>query len=1171
MADVTSQQRQVTDRAPRRRRISTPKAVLAVAVLGSFMAFVDATIVNIAVPSIAKHFAGSPLSSVSWVLNAYNIVFAAFLVGGGQLADLLGRRRVFTSALLLFTLASALCAVAPTLNFLIAARAIQAVGAAALVPSSLAIVLESREERERMHAVALWAAVAALAAGIGPPLGGLLITASSWRLVFLVNIPVGIVAYVLARRVLVESRAPGRRHMPDLLGGVVLALAIAALVLGVVKGQEWGWGSARVIGAFAAALLLGVYFVLRTSRQRAPVIDLSLLRIRAFALSNGVTIVMASGFYAYTLCNVLFLTSVWRYSILTAGLALTPGPFTAMAVAGPASRLVERVGHRPVVVPGALVWAGGMAWFASQLGVTPDFLGGWLPGMLILGVGAGLTFPTLSGAAVGSVPGPRFAVATSLNSVARQLGAALGVAILIAILGNPTPLNALHAFEHGWLFAGACFVAGSLACLGLVVARPGAEEGDEHDGIPIGGQDKERSSERETDVPRLGSLAESEGEHAAVAPQSAGEFLRKVHVFAGLSPELLEQVAELASDVSLPRGEWLFREGEHADGVYVVRVGHLEVVQVGRDGADPETINTLTRGAVLGELALLSETVRSASIRALRDTELLKISKAHFDSLLRAQPELALSLTRVLSAQLQASRAIPVARRARPVTIALRALGPGVPLLDLADELSRAMCEWGKVAVVYPGELSASSGDGDSRPRAAEKVETRAQASARFGPLIERCELDHDQVIMVCGAGGPDRKEQASAWEEFCIARADRVVAVVDGTISPEQLIDPTSRAGPSDPTSPNDPANIAGGNGQMAGLRGCDLVGYGVQPGSGDLAGWIERLAPASTFAISAAGERRGEVERMARRLAGRSVGVVLSGGGARAFAHLGVLDVLLDAGMLVDRVGGVSMGAFIGGLLAAGHDSAAIDACCYEEWVRRNPINDYTLPRKALIKGNKAEAMLERTFGEVRLEELVRSFYCASVNLRGNRLVIDRDGPMTEAVGASISLPLIAPPMRRDGGLLIDGSLLDNLPLQPMSSSGEGPVLAIDIKGGEERPRRTETSSSGVPSPGGSSTSERPSPSDRPARLPSLPETMARIALLSSANTDEAARRHADMTIRVRVEGVGLLEFHQIDEARAAGRRAAESALEDAPEWLLRGLARPSELTGRRTVVRV
>ena len=183
--------------------------------------------------------------------------------------------------------------------------------------------------------------------------------------------------------------------------------------------------------------------------------------------------------------------------------------------------------------------------------------------------------------------------------------------------------------------------------------------------------------------------------------------------------------------------------------------------------------------------------------------------------------------------------------------------------------------------------------------------------------------------------------------------------------------------------------------------------------------------------------------------------MGVVLSGGGARAFAHLGVLEALTDAGVVVDRVAGVSMGAFVGGLLACGYDSAAMDACCYEEWVRRNPINDYTLPRSSLIRGHKAEAMLERVFGEVWLEELARPFYCASVNLRGNRLVIERYGPMQFAVGASMNLPLIAPPLRRDHELLIDGSLLDNLPLAPMSSTGEGPVLAIDIKAGtEDRP---------------------------------------------------------------------------------------------------------------------
>jgi NTE family protein len=1117
------------------RRVSSPRAVLAVAVLGAFMAFVDATIVNIAVPSIARHFTGSRLSSVSWVLNAYNIVFAAFLVGGGQLADLLGRRKVFSFALVDFVLGSALCALAPSLNLLIAARVVQAAGAAMLVPSSLAIVMEAHDERARLRAVALWSAVAALAAGIGPPLGGLLITVSSWRLVFLVNIPVGAVALVLAQRVLVESRAPGRRQMPDLLGGAVLGLAIAALVLAVVKGQEWGWDGARVIGSFAAAVLLGIYFLLRTSRQRTPVLDLSLLRIRSFSLSNGATIVIAAGFYAYTLCNVLFLTGVWRYSILTAGLALTPGPFTAMAVAGPASRVVERVGHRALLVPGALVWAGGMVFFATTLGVRPDFLGGWLPGMLILGVGAGLTLPTLSSAAVGSVPGPRFAVATSLSSVARQLGAALGVAVLIAILGNPAPAQALHAFEHGWLFAGGCFLVGSLACLALVVkpaGEPAGERGYDSDGrIRARTLDaiQPPSSAHRTELP---TLAQADGARAEVEPQTSAEFLRNVPVFAALSDQMRVEIGALASDVSVAREQWLFREGDPADGVYVVRVGHLEVLS---EQGGEHTINTLTRGAVLGELALLSDSVRSASVRALRDTELLRIDKASFDSLLRSEPELALGLTRVLSAQLQASRAVPAAKRPRPVTIALRAIGADVPVLDIADELSRAMCAWGSVAVLYPDEQRHAPGEAGEQSHG-DLDGTRAEASARFAPLVERCELDHDQVIMVCGAG-----EHPSAWDEFCTSRADRVLAVVSG-------------AAPTHDSS------------WTAGLRGADLVGYDVQPGSASLAGWIDTLQPASVFVLGAGDERHADCARMARRLAARSLGVVFAGGGARAFAHIGALDVLLDAGMLVDRVGGVSMGAFIGGLLASGSDSSAIDAACYEEWVQRNPINDYTVPRHALIKGNKARAMLERVFGDLRVEELARSFYCASVNLRASQLVIDRTGPLFEAVGASIALPLIGPPVRRDERLLIDGSLLDNLPLAPMSETGEGPVLAIDIKGGEERPGSAHDTS-----PQRADASERLARIARQPRLPSLPETMARIALLSSANTDESAKRHADMTIAVRVSGVGLLEFHQIDAAREAGRRAALSALETAPDWLLGRAGAGSGVSGRRTVVRV
>ncbi len=1126
---------------PRTRRMSSPGAVLAVATLGTFMAFVDATIVNIAIPNIHEEFSGSSLTSVSWVLNAYNIIFAAFLVGGGQLADLLGRRRIFGLALILFTLASAACAAAPTLGLLVAARLIQAAGAAALVPSSLAIVLEAHPGARRTHAVSLWAAIAALAAGLGPALGGVLITASSWRLVFLVNIPVGIVAYLLASRVLVESRAPGRRRVPDLVGGGVLALAIASLVLGIVKGQEWGWGSPRTIAAFAVAILLGIYFVLRSSRQRVPVVDLALMRIRAFSLSNGVTVVMASGFYGYTLCNVLFLTTIWKYSILKAGLSMTPGPLVAIAVAAPASRAVGRWGHRAVAVPGALIWAAGVAFFATQLGLSPDFTGAWLPGMVILGVGAGLTFPTLSGAAVESVPGPRFAVATSLNAVARQIGAALGVAVLIAIVGNasapqipkglPAGLlaaiehsalqDALSRFENGWFYACGCFVFGALACLALRVSVGSAEDAEN------AGAELELSvtPAELPHAPELPSLAESDGVHAVVEPEPLAEFLRNAPVFADLPRAMLERVAALAESVSLGRGEWLFREGEPADAVYLVRVGHLEVLRsVESDTASThEAINTLTRGAVLGELALLSSSTRSASVRALRDTELLRIDKPHFDELLRSEPELALSLTRVLSAQLQASRAIPVARRARPVTIALRAAGPGVPLLDIADELSRSLCAWGRVAVLHPAQGSENGLAPGSR----------AEAAARYGPLIESCELEHDQVIMVCGSS-----EQPTGWDEFCISRADRVLAVVSG------------------PAPAEEDAGAVGHGAWAAGLRGADLVGFAINQGAGDLESWIALLRPASIHVIGAGPRMRGDVERMSRRLAGNALGVVLSGGGARAFAHLGALEVLMAAGMPVDRVGGVSMGAFIGAQLAMGRDVAEIDACCYEEWVRRNPINDYTIPRAGLIRGNKARAMLERVFGDARTEELPRSFYCASVNLRRSGLVISREGLLFEGVGASISLPLIAPPLRHADALLIDGSLLDNLPLEPMAASGEGPVLAMDIKGGDERP-----------------SSSREAPREQaPRRLPSLPETLARIALLSSANTDDAAQRYADMTISVRVSGVGLLEFHQIDHAREAGRRAAMEALaSDAPPWLTAAAPSAADLTGRRTVVRV
>src|SRR5262252_2131812 len=447
------------------RRRPSPQTVLAIASLGAAVAFVDATIVNIAFPNIARSFPGTSISTLSWVLNAYNIVFAAFLMAAARIADLLGRRRVYIFGLELFTVGSLLCAIAPSANALIAFRVVQALGAAFLVPSAVALVLNAFPPAHRAHGVALLSAVGAAAAGLGPSLGGLLVAAANWRLVFLVNVPIGVAAALLARRRLAESRSPGRRRIPDLPGTLLFAIAIGALVLGVVKGQEWGWGSARILGCLAAALAFGAVVIWRCRWHRSPVLDLPLFRIRTFSTANAMTVIGAAGFYAYTLSNVLFLTGVWRYSVLQAGLALTAGPVVAVAVAGPTSKLAQRIGARPVLVAGGAMWGGAVLWFVERVGTTPDFAGQWLPGMVLLGIGAGTLFPNLSGTAVASAPGGSFATATGMNSVARQIGAAVGVAVVVAIIGTPTPATAYAAFQHAWTFGAVCLFVAGLGCL----------------------------------------------------------------------------------------------------------------------------------------------------------------------------------------------------------------------------------------------------------------------------------------------------------------------------------------------------------------------------------------------------------------------------------------------------------------------------------------------------------------------------------------------------------------------------------------------------------------------------------------------------------------------------------------------------------------------------------
>jgi EmrB/QacA subfamily drug resistance transporter len=447
--------------------------VLLVTSVAVFMGFLDVTIVNIAFPDIEASFRGSSLAGLSWILNAYNIVFAALLVPAGRLADRLGRRRMFFVGIATFLAASAACGLAPSVAFLVGARVAQAAGAAILVPTSLGLLLPEFPLEQRATATALWGATGAVAAATGPSLGGVLVDATSWRWVFFVNLAIGLPALIPARRLLRERRDEHPGPLPDALGVVLLVLGVGLLSLGIVKGQDWGWGSARVVGSLVLAALVLAAFVARSARHPAPVVDLGLLRVRSFAVANVGVFLFALGFYALLLANILFLTGVWGWSVLKAGVAVTPGPLMAAISAAVGGRLADRYGQRVVALPGGLLFATGCLMFATRTGATSDYLTEILPWQILTGSGVGLSFAAWGSAAVAELPPSRFATGSAISSTSRQVGAVLGIAILVAVLGTPRPEDAVATFHTAWyLMAIPSATAGLLAlALGRVRAR----------------------------------------------------------------------------------------------------------------------------------------------------------------------------------------------------------------------------------------------------------------------------------------------------------------------------------------------------------------------------------------------------------------------------------------------------------------------------------------------------------------------------------------------------------------------------------------------------------------------------------------------------------------------------------------------------------------------------
>jgi len=446
---------------PKRR--ASPGSVLAVLSLAAFVASLDMFIVNVAFPDIGRDFAGSSLSDLSWVLNGYAVLYAALLVPLGRLADRYGRKAGFLGGLALFTVASAACAASQNLWTLVAFRGLQAIGAAALTPTSLGLLLAATPAERRVRAVRIWAAIGALAAAFGPVVGGLLVQAS-WRWVFIVNVPVGIVGLIAAQRIVPDSRDSAVTRVPDLAGSLLVAGGIGALALALVKAPSWGWSSPRVVTTFliAAAGLAG--FWLRSASHPLPVVEPALLRVPAFAWSNVTAVLFSVAFAGGLLAIVLWLQDVWHYSALTTGLAIAPGPLMVPLFAAVSQRISTRVPVGALAATGCLLFGAGTLLVASSVGAHAAYASAMLPGWMIGGAGVGFALPTIMSAATADLPPARSATGSAVVTMARQIGFVLGVSILVAVLGTPHGFGAVHhAFQHAWWTIAA--VAGVAAAL----------------------------------------------------------------------------------------------------------------------------------------------------------------------------------------------------------------------------------------------------------------------------------------------------------------------------------------------------------------------------------------------------------------------------------------------------------------------------------------------------------------------------------------------------------------------------------------------------------------------------------------------------------------------------------------------------------------------------------
>ena len=617
-----------------------------------------------------------------------------------------------------------------------------------------------------------------------------------------------------------------------------------------------------------------------------------------------------------------------------------------------------------------------------------------------------------------------------------------------------------------------------------MTADPGPDDATADPGPGPGAPDAGRAPLAEV------TIEEADAEPAEpVSTVDAAALLAEVPLFSDLPEHVRVALAAAGQWHHLPGGSFLFHQGDAADGMALLWSGRVDVV----DERHTTVINVLGRGSWVGELALLTGAPRAAGIRARRDTVFLVIPSSAFDAALAGEPGLSLTLARTLAAQVQGARQAP-SPPTEPDTITVVALDEALPVDDLVWRLAHDVARFGPVAVVGDdGAVLQSEGPnlGPLHPSAAPAAEVERAWARR----IDGLEAEHPWVVLVSHdpAGDP-------AWASFCVRSSDRIVALcAEG-------------------------APVPGWATELLGRHRADVavLASATAAGRSEIAPVLDALAPRAHHRLAEGARFLPAADRLARRVSGHALGVVLSGGGARGLAHLGVIERLVEAGVGIDRIGGCSAGAFAAALFAMGHSPAEMIAICRQELVDRRPFTDFTVPREALIRGHKTMAMLTRVFGDTQMEDLTLSAFAVSADLATGELVVHRRGLVREAVAASMSIPGFSPPLAVGERLLVDGGLLDNLPVDVMQEIVEGPVVAVDVM------RRFPIADPGQRHGG-----------------PGIVSTIARSMVLGGWQRAEQNRQRAEVVISPIVDDIGLFEFDRIDDAIAAGHRAADEAL--------------------------